>query len=302
MIDIVGKKKWFFLFSVLLITPGIIALLLWGLRLGIDFTGGSLLEIEKTEIITSAAARQLVTDQGVEVGTVQESDGNFLIRTKPINEDQNRQIRAALTARDPEAELLRVETVGPTVGAELLEKALLSLVVAGVAIVLYIAWAFREVSRPVSSWKFGIAAIIALIHDVLIVVGIFAILGHFLHVEVDALFVTALLTVIGFSVHDTIVVFDRIRENLRRRFPGTFAQVTNHSILETLGRSINTSLTVVLVLLALVLFGGASIRWFVVALLVGIISGTFSSIFNASLILVAWQEWDEGRKLKVVNK
>lgn len=298
MIDIVSKKKWFFLLSMALILPGVISLFLFGLRLGIDFTGGSLLEVKKAETVSQEEVRKIISESGVEISTIQESDGAYLVKSKALEGDQNKKIAAGLKAKNPALEVTRVETVGPTIGQELLQKALLSLIVASLAIVTYIAWAFRHVSEPVSSWKFGVAAIVALIHDVLVVVGLFSILGHFLHVEVDSLFVTALLTVIGFSVHDTIVVFDRIRENLRKRFPGTFAEITNHSIIQTLGRSINTSLTVVLVLLALLLFGGSTIRWFVVALLVGIISGTFSSIFNASLVLVAWQEWSEKRSRK----
>ena len=298
MINIVNKKKWFFLLSTVLILPGVVSLFLFGLRLGIDFTGGSLLEIKKTAAISQEEVRKIITDLGVEVATVQDSDNAYLVKTKALEGDQSKKIEDSLKAKDMSAEVIRVETVGPTIGQELLQKAILSLVVASLAIVTYIAWAFRHVSEPVASWKFGVAAIVALIHDVLVVVGLFSILGHFLHVEIDSLFVTSLLTVIGFSVHDTIVVFDRIRENLRKRFPGTFAQLTNHSIIETLGRSINTTLTVVLVLLALLLFGGSTIRWFVVALLVGIISGTFSSIFNASLVLVAWQEWSEKRSAR----
>lgn len=297
MINIVSKKYWFFALSLLIIIPGLVSLFIWKLNLGIDFTGGSLLEVQKTQNISKPELQKIITNQGVEVASIQDSDNSYLVRTKPLEGDQDKKIKASIAGKDKNAQVLRVETVGPTIGKELLQKALLSIVVASLAVVLYIAWAFRAVSKPVSSWKFGVAAIIALIHDVLVVVGIFSILGHFLKVEVDSLFVTAILTVIGFSVHDTIVVFDRIRENLRKRFPGTFSEITNHSIIQTLGRSINTSLTVVLVLLALLLFGGSSIRWFVVALLIGVISGTFSSIFNASLILVAWEEWSEKRAL-----
>ncbi|KKQ07503.1 MAG: Protein translocase subunit SecF [Candidatus Daviesbacteria bacterium GW2011_GWB1_36_5] len=157
-------------------------------------------------------------------------------------------------------------------------------------IVLYITYSFRNIPKPTSSFRFGIAAIAALIHDVLVVVGIFAILGHFFNVEIDVLFVTALLTIIGFSVHDTIVVFDRIRENLPKNLSKKFEAVADISITQTLARSLNTSLTVVFVLIALLLFGGESIRWFVVALLIGIISGTYSSIFNATALLTFWEE------------
>ena len=157
-------------------------------------------------------------------------------------------------------------------------------------IILYIAFSFRKVPKPASSWRFGVVAVVALLHDVILLVGVFSILGHFLNIEIDILFMTALLTVIGFSVHDTIVVFDRIRENLPKHLSKSFTSVADISIVQTLGRSLNTSLTVVFVLFALLLFGGESIRWFVVALLVGIISGTYSSIFNATALLVVWEE------------
>jgi len=184
----------------------------------------------------------------------------------------------------------RVESVGPVIGKELTQKALSALLMASMAIVLYIAFSFRKVPKPASSWRFGITAVIALMHDILVVVGIFAILGKVWGVEIDTLFVTALLTVIGFSVHDTIVVFDRVRENLSKNPGKKFADITNLSIVQTLGRSLNTSLTVIFVLTALLLFGGETIKWFVVALLIGIISGTYSSIFNATALLVWWEE------------
>lgn len=194
-----------------------------------------------------------------------------------------------VVTRDAAGAIIRSETVGPVIGAETTRNALISVGFASLAIILYIAYAFREIPKPYSPWKFGIAAVVALLHDVLVVMGIFSILGHFYNVEIDSLFVTALLTVIGFSVHDTIVVFDRIRENLRKS-SGSFSQIVNQSLLETLGRSVSTSITVLLTLLALILFGGETIRWFVVALFIGIFSGTYSSIFNAAPLLVLWEE------------
>lgn len=191
--------------------------------------------------------------------------------------------------RDAAGVITSSETVGPVIGAETTRNALLSVAIASLAIILYIAYAFREIPKPYSSWKFGVAAVVALLHDVLVVVGIFSLLGHFAAVKIDSLFVTALLTIIGFSVHDTIVVFDRIRENLRKT-PGSFTQIVNESILQTLGRSLMTSITVLLTLLALILFGGETIRWFVVALFIGVFSGTYSSIFNAAPLLVLWEE------------
>ena len=190
------------------------------------------------------------------------------------------------------------ETIGPVIGSETALNALKAIVLASALIVVYIAWSFRKVPKPASSWRFGLCAVVALIHDALLLIGIFSILGHFFHVEIDSLFVTAVLTVIGFSVHDTIVVFDRVRENLIKHGSSNFATTVNNSILQTLNRSLNTSLTAVIVLFTLLIFGGESIRWFVVALLIGIISGTYSSIFNAAPLLVAWHEWDEKRKKK----
>jgi preprotein translocase subunit SecF len=185
---------------------------------------------------------------------------------------------------------LSFDSIGPTVSSTIAENAIASLIVVSLAIVFYVAFAFRNAPPPVSPWSFGFMAIAALLHDALFVLGVFSILGHFAKVEVDSLFVTAVLTVIGFSVHDTIVVFDRIRENLRRD-KGDFETIVNNSILETIARSINTSLTVLLTLLALFLFGGQSIRTFVLALLIGIASGTYSSIFNASPLLVTWHNF-----------
>lgn len=297
--DIIGKKRWYFLFSLLVIIPGVISLVLFGLRLSIDFVGGSLLEVKGEGLgVSSQELGDVVSQTGIEVSTVQQSgDKTYLIRMKPVDTDKNEEIKKILKEKYGEVEELRFETVGPTIGREITTKAIQALVLASILIVLYIAWSFRKVPKPASSWRFGVTAIVALLHDALVVVGIFSLLGHFLHVEIDSLFVTALLTVIGFSVHDTIVVFDRIRENLRKTGGSQpFAQVVNESIIQTLNRSLNTSLTVILVLFALLLFGGTTIRWFVVALLIGIISGTYSSIFNASPLLVVWHEWRQKRK------
>jgi preprotein translocase SecF subunit len=192
----------------------------------------------------------------------------------------------------PIAEQRSLTTIGPVVSADLLRQALILIAVGSIGILLWITYRFRD-------FKFGVTALIALLHDVIVVVGIFAILGTFLRVEIDALFVTAMLTVIGFSVHDTIVVFDRIRENRARHAGEPFPEIVNHSILQTFGRSITTSFTVVLTLLALLLFGGSATTYFVLALLLGIVSGTYSSIFNAAQLLVVWQEWEDRRRGRV---
>ncbi|MEX0616320.1 MAG: protein translocase subunit SecF [Candidatus Woykebacteria bacterium] len=296
MINIVGKKFWYFLFSGLLILPGLVSLFLWGISLGIDFTGGTLLEYQLQNNVDKASVQRTLKEKGIEVSSVQETSQNsILIRTKPLEDQKIKEAGQSISAKFGETKELRRETIGPTIGAELLRKAIIALVLASSAIVIYIAWAFRKVPAPTSPWRFGVCAVVALLHDVLLVIGVFSILGHFFAVEVDSLFVTALLTIIGFSVHDTIVVFDRIRENLTRRVSSSFSETVNHSIIQTLTRSLNTSVTVVLVLVAVLLFGGASIRWFTVALLIGIISGTYSSIFNASPLLVLWQEWNDRR-------
>lgn len=230
---------------------------------------------------------------GIRIGTIQQSGNQLIVRTVPIEQKQHTKFINDLHGKFGPYSETDYETVGPVIGSETTLNAVKAVVAAAFLIIIYIAWAFRKVPKPASSWRFGICAIFALLHDVLVLLGVFSLLGHFFGVEVDSLFVTAVLTVIGFSVHDTIVVFDRIRENLRRMTGAPFAIVVNDSILQTLGRSLNTSLTVLLVLFTMLLFGGDTIRWFIVALLVGITSGTYSSIFNAAPLLVLWQEWEE---------
>lgn len=291
MTNIMGYKVLYFIFSFLIILPGIYFLITSGLKLGIDFTGGSLLEYRFEKSIETEELKRIVLENSVEVSQITSSGENtYIMRTKPIDQNKINEIKANLTQKYGKIEERRIENVGPIIGNELRQKALLALLVASLAIVLYITYSFRKVPKPLSSWRFGIAAVVALVHDVLVVVGVFAILGKFLGVEIDTLFVTALLTVIGFSVHDTIVVFDRIRENSIKHMGRKFIEVANLSVIQTLGRSLNTSLTVVFVLTALLLFGGESTKWFIVALLVGIISGTYSSIFNATALLVWWEE------------
>lgn len=296
MIDIVGKKIWFFGASGLLILAGLIATALWGLNFGIDFTGGSLIEVHFESQIDKTRLEEAVERSGVEVSSITPTQENsFIVRTKPLGEAERKIITAELSREFTDAKIVSIETIGPIIGRELLQKAILALLLAVIAIVIYIAWAFRSIPKPASSWRFGITAIVALIHDVIIVIGSFAILGRFFAAPVDSMFITAILTIIGFSVHDTIVVYDRIRENLNIKINENFSNVVNYSILQTLVRSINTSFTVVLVLLPILLFGGVTLRWFTIALLIGIISGTYSSIFTASPLLVVWQEWSQKR-------
>lgn len=291
MSDLMGKKWWFFILSLVIILPGVISLFLYGLKLGIDFTGGTLLEYKFEKSVNRDELSQKIAQGGIEVSSIASSGPDtYIIKAKHVDEKKIAEVKETLGKSYGKVESVRTENVGPTIGGETTRNAFIAVALAAVMIVIYLAIAFIKVPKPASSWRFGIAAVIALLHDVLLVVGLFSILGHFLGIEVDVLFVTAVLTVIGFSVHDTIVVFDRIRENLPKHLSKSFSQVANISIAQTLARSLNTSLTVVFVLLATLLFGGESIKWFVIALLVGIISGTYSSIFNATALLALWEE------------
>jgi preprotein translocase subunit SecF len=304
MLNIIAKKNLYFLISLIVIVPGLISLLLFGLKLSIEFTGGSRMTISFPKTVDSRtveAVRNVYKQEKIELSTVQPSGKDIIIRAVPVNENETKRLIAGLSQSVGEFKQESFESIGPTIGGETTTKAIYSVLLATLLIVIYIAISFRKVPRPVTSWRFGICAIAALLHDVLVLLGIFSILGHFLGVEVDSLFITALLTVIGFSVHDTIVVFDRIRENLLRVSGLSFATVVNDSILQTIVRSLNTSLTAILVLVTLLIFGGDSVRWFVVALLIGIASGTYSSIFNAAPLLVVWHTWDQKRKLRIKN-
>lgn len=294
MLDIVGKRYWYFGLSMIVIIPGIIALALWGLPLAIDFTGGSLLEVRflSGEAPEPAEIVELYHDLGIGDPIVQSAgEADILARSKEIDDAIRAELLDEMEARfQGPIEELRFASVGPSVGAEVAQRAAGAVGLAAVGILLYITWAFRGVPN---AFRYGFAAILAMLHDVAVVVGVEAIFGHFLGWEVDALFLTALLTVIGFSVHDSIVVFDRIRENQRVHRRLDYETLVNHSIVQTLDRSINTQLTVMLTLLALLLLGGVTTQHFVAILLIGVLSGTYSSIFNAAPILVVWEkrEW-----------
>lgn len=294
MLNIVGRRYWYFALSLLVIIPGMIALGLWGLPLSIDFTGGSLLEVRFDSGDPPAPAEVVDLYEELEIGdALVQSAGttDIIARSKPIDEGTKTTILSKMEERfGGPITVLRFDSVGPSVGYEVAQRAIGAVGLAAIGILLYITYAFRGVPH---AFRYGLAAIIAMLHDVAVVFGIEAMFGHFLGWEVDALFLTALLTVIGFSVHDSIVVFDRIRENQRIYRRLDFETLVNHSIVQTLDRSINTQLTVLLTLLALLLFGGVTTRHFVAILLIGVFSGTYSSIFNAAPILVIWEnrEW-----------
>jgi preprotein translocase subunit SecF len=380
MIKIIQKRKIWFAFSAILISASIAALSVWGLNLGIDFTGGTLMEFsfeEKT--LNSEEIKNALKDLDLgEVNVQFSGDDSVLLRFKDVDEDTHQKIIKALdiailgedkkeedgnnsegdtedvneedagvenepisgikkamaadevetidetneteesgieviTDSDEEINIeseeidlesaiatneensnikeKRFDSIGPVIGNELKSTAVIAIVIALIAIVLYIGWAFRKVSRPVSSFKYGIIGTITLFHDIIITLGVFAVLGHLCNVEVGIPFVAALLAILGYSVNDTIVVFDRTRENLIRSGADDFEKVVNKSVNETLIRSLNTSFTTLLVLVTLFLFGGTTIKYFVVALMVGISAGTYSSIFIASPLLVTWQKW-----------
>ena len=288
----VERKWWYFLFSALLIVPGVFFLAIGGLRPGIEFKGGTLLEItfanrpsdDDLKTVFSSLNHGEATIQGVAGGGVE-------VRTTEMLPDELAKTEQTLKEHYGADTKVNSSVVSPSFSAELIQNAIKSIALASVLIVLLIAWAFRNFGW--AAFRYGIAAIVALLHDAAVVLGIFAILGWFLKIEVDSLFVTAVLTIIGFSVHDTIVVFDRIRENLRLNPGEPLNPVINYSIMQTLARSVITSLTVVFTLLALFLFGGFSVRNFALALLIGIVSGTYSSIFNASQIISLWQEVED---------
>jgi preprotein translocase subunit SecF len=286
--------------------PGLISLFMFGLRVGIDFAGGTLWEVlipNRTTPLSTEDVRQIFAQSNMEAN-VQMSPPDAQnrvfasVRTPEVAEGspEKNAVTTALQTAFPGAELVRFETVGATVSSESTRQAVLAVLAASAVILAYLTISFRSAPHPV---RFGAAAILAMLHDVVLVLGIASILGQLIGLEVDALFLTALLTVVSFSVHDTIVVFDRVRENLRfRRTTDSFESVVNLSIVQTLSRSINTQLTSFLTLLALLLFGGPTIRDFVLIMLIGLISGTYSSIFNAAQILVVWENgWGRDWKL-----
>lgn len=289
MYNIISKTKYAYIFSVTLTILSIISLFVWGLKFGIDFTGGTRMEIQFANIMPlNQELADALKEQNLKSLIIQPTGNNSIILRYASEEDAvNQAVTKALTEKYPDSKQLSVDFTNSSVSGELKSKSLWAIFFAVVGIMAYIAWAFRKVSRPVESWKYGAGAVIALVHDILITVGVFSLLGHFKGIEVGIPFIAALLTILGFSVHDTIVVYDRTRENLMRSSSKEqFPDIVNRSLNETLVRSINTSLTVILTLLAIHFFGGESIKDFSLALLVGVFFGTYSSIFVASALLV----------------
>lgn len=299
---IVQKRNIWLGISGLLFVIFFSALLIWGLKWGIDFTGGSLLEVKFTGLRPSVSQIEAeLSDLKLSSLIVQSvGDEDMMLKFQDTAEETHQTILSKLNElvkqdnKNNSIEEQRFESVGPSIGAELKTRSLYAIFFVLIAILIYISYVFRKVSRPVASWKYGLAAIIAMFHDAIITVGVFSVLGHFYGLEINTVFVAAILTVLGYSVHDSIVVFDRVRENLPKS-DLDFAGTVNSSLNQTLGRSINTSLTTLLVMASIVIFGGASIRPFVLALAIGIGVGTYSSIFVASPILVVWEKWGKSR-------
>ncbi len=300
MIDFVGNKQLFLGISWILVIIGIVALIISQiqlgapLQLGIDFTGGTSMILQFGSQVEQSQLREEMAKLGYDEARIQDaSEGSFIIHTREINSDEARELTGKLgTELDSQVEIIDYYLVSGTVAGETARNAIIAVVIAAVAMLLYIVWAFRRMPKP---FRWGICAIIALLHNVFIIVGIFSLLGWFAGVAIDALFITGLLAVVGYSINNTVVVFDRIRENVSRRIRTDFAETVNDSLIETTGRCLNTTLTTLFVILALFLFGGATIHYFVLVLLLGVIIGTYDSLCFSGQLLVVWEkrEWRE---------
>ena len=293
MIDITGKRFWFFLISGVIILICIVSLATFGLKSGIEFSSGSMLTVNFEQEVEQGQLEQVLADLGYTNAIVQQTQptGNFLIRTHELSTQEKTLLEDGLKSNLGEfGEAPSFKKVSPMIASETSRTAIIAVIIAAVGILIYVTWAFRKMPKPI---HYGTCAIIALVHDALIALGIFSILGGILNWEINLMFITGILAVIGYSINNTVVIFDRIRENLTRGVSSNFETVVNNSLVETLGRSINTSLTTIIVVLALLFFVGATIQNFVVVLIIGIIAGTFSSICIAPMMLLVWdkREW-----------
>lgn len=286
MFNIVGRRKWAYVFSAVILVPSILSLIIFRLQLGIDFSGGTIYELRFETTPLAEEIKLIYLDLDLGEPLVQATgEGTVIIRSKELGLENKQAVRSALEEVHGQAEELRFEAVGPVIARELTQRAILAVLVASVGILIYITWAFRRVPQP---FRYGVCAICALVHDVLVVLGVFSVLGVLVNKEIDSMFITAILTAIGYSVHDTIVVFDRVRENRSKYSHAPLPTVVNFSVNQTIDRSLNTSITLLITLFALYLFGGLAIKDFVLALLIGTATGTYSSIFIAASLLVDW--------------
>lgn len=290
--NVIRHSRLWLAISGAIIVAAFVALFTYGLNFGIDFTGGSLLQVS-APATSVEALREVVATAGFEPVVQQGEGDSYFVRLAPVTEEQHQAIFAAVKSISPDATEVRFDTVGPAIGEELKIASLKATVLMLLLITLYVAWAFRKVTRPVASWKYGVVTMVSAFHDVIIPLGVFAVLGHYFGYQVDMAFVAAVLTILGYSINDTIVVLDRTRENLMRHRHGdiSFGDIVNKSVLETVARSMNTTFSTMLPLLAVFVVGGETTRPFVLALLIGMLSGAYSSIFVASPLLVEWEKW-----------
>lgn len=290
--NFVKYSKFYYAISGILIAAAIVSLFVYGLRFGIEFTGGSTMEVDfQEQRPTNEEIKESL--RGFNLGEIiiqPFGSKGAILQFEGVDEKTHQQILSELNKLTLTQEK-SFQYIGPSVGQELRNKTLLASILALLAITLYISFAFRKVSKPVSSWKYGITSLIALSHDILIPLGVFSVLGMMYNVEITIPIIAALLTVLGFSVHDTIVIFDRIRENILRRGMGEFEETVNLSLNQTVGRSISTVFSTLIVLMAVFFFGGETLRYFSLALIIGIASGAYSSIFIAGPLLVSWYKW-----------
>lgn len=289
--QIVSRRKIYFSISITLVLASLVSLLLWGLNLGIDFSGGTLMEVEFLEERPSnQQIQEKLADLELDQISLQSTgEKGLILRLKDIDEETHQKILERIGSEQITEK--RFESVGPLIGQELKRKASWAILLAMVAIIIYIAWAFRKISKPVASWQYGLVAITALFHDILITLGFFSVLGHYWNIEIGLPLVAAFLTILGYSVNNSIVIFDRSRENLLRSHWTDFEETINQSINQSMTRCLNTALTTLFVLLAIFFLGGQSIKYFALALIVGIVVGTYSSIFVTSSLIVVWQRW-----------
>jgi preprotein translocase subunit SecF len=294
MIDFVGKKGWFFFISALVLIASIASLAIFGLKPGIDFSGGTSLTLAFNSSVEQNKLRQEMANLGYSEAAIQQmGPSSFLVHIREISAQERDTLQGNLeTELGTQLTIIDYYSTSPTVGASTARNAGIAIIIAAIGMLIYIAWAFRKMPKP---FRWGISAVIALLHDVAILIGIFSFLGWIAGIEINALFITAVLTVVGYSINNTVVVYDRIRENMHRGISSDFTQTVNSSIVETMGRCLNTSLTTLFAVLALFLFGGATIHYFMLALLIGVLVGTYDSMCIAGELLVVWERGEWGK-------
>ncbi|MBM3142688.1 MAG: protein translocase subunit SecF [Chloroflexi bacterium] len=294
MIDLIGKRYWFFLISAIVIIPGIISLAVFGLKPGVDFSSGTAMTLDFEKKVELSQLRQELTDLGYDKAIVQPAgEGDFFVRLPEISAEETTKLKEGLeTGLDTKLTVSSLYSVSPMVARGTVRNTIIAVVAASIGILLYISWAFRKMPKPI---RWGTCAVIALVHDLLVVIAVFSILGWVAGVEVDALFVTGVLAVVGVSVNNIVVVFDRIRENLKRGVSRDFEVIANYGIIESLGRSLNTGLATLFVIVALYLFGGVTTQNLILALLIGIATGIYTSLCIAGQLLVVWDKGEWGR-------